>query len=69
METLSDKIGDMIYDLEWEYFEEGNMLQVKDVKKFIKDERELLQEVIDLKITWLDFLDKRAKLAGDKLNG
>lgn len=56
--TLSDKM-----------VEDGGFLFLsrKDVKEFIRQERELLQLVIDLKITWLDFLKKREELAGEKL--
>ena len=43
------------------------ILFVKDVKEFIKEDLKLMNKYRIGEITWLKFLEERKKLVGDKL--
>ena len=49
------------------YYIERNEKIVSDVKEFIERETILLTLLFKKKIDWNEFLEKRDKLAGDKL--
>ena len=56
--NLSEKIQDEFGD---------RCCKLEDVKEFIRKETSLLSDLLEKKITWGEFDEKRAKLAGERL--
>ena len=66
--NLSEKILDKeTEDGQGDIYVTKLLLDVEDVKEFIKRETSLLSDLLEKKITWAEFDEKRAKLAGEKL--